>query len=272
MNGYYEYHRDHLKLPDIWRLRNNTCMPHFHSCIEVTYVTKGAVEVWLNGVSFSIQAGQAAVFPSYSVHSCYSSQPSECFVLTVPLDFLSGVSKVLAGKTFGKFLIEASEHTREIARCMKKLLAYCRENKMNSPVAKGYCSVLLGLIIEQTGLTNQIKNADDDLAKAILQYLQENFLSTVTLEDLAAHFGYSKYRFSHLFNTYFHCSITEYVNSLRVRYAAGLLLETGDTMAQVAMASGFESIRTFNRAFRTHYRQSPTGFRERRGAGPENGL
>ena len=270
MNGYYEYHRDYLKLPDIWTLRNNTCMPHFHSCIEVTYVTKGTVQVWLNGASYSIHAEEVSVFPSYSVHSCRSDQPSECIVLTAPLDFLSSVSKTLSGKTFGRFLISASEATKEIYRCMKKMLTYCSCKKMNSPVVKGYCSVIIGLIIEQTGLSDAIENADDDLAKSILQFLQENFLSTVTLEDLASHFGYSKYRFSHLFNTYFHCSITEYVNSLRVRYAAGLLLETEHSMTEVAMASGFESIRTFNRAFRSYYLQSPTHFRESRGRGIEN--
>ncbi len=270
MNGYYEYHRDNMKLPDVWIRRDNTCMPHFHSCIEITYVTEGTVQVLLNGASFALHAGETAIFPSYSVHSCVSEQPSQSLILTAPLDVFPGLSKILEGKTFERPLLPPSAATAEIARCMERLLDYRASEQMDAPAAKGYCLVILGLAIEESGLKSAVENAGEDLAKSILQYLQENFLSSVTLEDLAFQFGYSRYRFSHLFNTYFHCSITEYVNSLRVRYAAGMLLETGQTMTQVAMASGFESVRTFNRAFRTHYGQSPTVFRERRGhADPE---
>ena len=38
MNGSYEVQRDNMTSLAIWPTLHNTCNPHFHSSIELTYV------------------------------------------------------------------------------------------------------------------------------------------------------------------------------------------------------------------------------------------
>ena len=41
MEGYYEHNRDTETFPSCWVSENNTCLPHFHSSVEITYVLGG---------------------------------------------------------------------------------------------------------------------------------------------------------------------------------------------------------------------------------------
>lgn len=91
----------------------------------------------------------------------------------------------------------------------------------------------------------------------ILMYLQEHYLEPCCLEDIATYFGYSKSRFSHIFNQYFGCRLVEYINGLRCCYALELIKEKKLSILEVAYESGFESTRTFYRAFQNYYGLTP---------------
>ena len=58
---------------------------------------------------------------------------------------------------------------------------------------------------------------NNDLMAEVIRYVDEHYNEKLTLDGLAAHFGYSKYYFSRLFNRTFNCSLTSYVNSVRAR-------------------------------------------------------
>ncbi|HNV47732.1 MAG TPA: helix-turn-helix transcriptional regulator, partial [Spirochaetota bacterium] len=57
--------------------------------------------------------------------------------------------------------------------------------------------------------------------------------------------------------------IGDYVNELRVRDAAAMLDGTSENIIDIAFAVGFESLRTFNRAFLKVMNVTPTEYRER---------
>ena len=80
-------------------------------------------------------------------------------------------------------------------------------------------------------------------------------------------FGYSKSRFSHLFHEYFGSGISEYVNTLRCKAAAEALARHEVSMVEIAMGVGFESARTFYRAFKRCYGMTPSQYASRHTAG-----
>ena len=103
------------------------------------------------------------------------------------------------------------------------------------------------------------------LIKDILIYLQQHYTGDISMQQLARHFGYSKSRFSHLFNEQLGCTLADYVNSLRCQHASQLLLETKQPVMDIALQVGFECVRTFYRAFKRYYGVTPSQYTRARG-------
>ena len=171
-------------------------------------------------------------------------------------------AKIVENKTFLQNICFEDSKTSEIVRCIKAMADTDSGEKMNKPVIKGYLYVILGLLIEKLGLAEVPVNPKGDLAKEILVYLQNNSCAPLTLESVADHFGYSKSRFSHIFNNLFGCGINQYISSLRCRNAASLMIEESLPLIDAAMNSGFDSMRTFYRSFKAWYGITPTQYCE----------
>lgn len=73
----------------------------------------------------------------------------------------------------------------------------------------------------------------------------------------------SKYAISRVFSGTFHNNFNQYVNDARIRYACSRLENARDSIIEICLDSGFESQRTFNRAFKERYRMSPSEYRKK---------
>ncbi|MBQ8003086.1 MAG: AraC family transcriptional regulator [Clostridia bacterium] len=78
---------------------------------------------------------------------------------------------------------------------------------------------------------------------------------------IVCHNAVSKYTLSRLFNTKLKDGFNDYLNSLRVRNAIELM-ETGKSISECAYESGFENLRTFNRAFKKVMGICPSAWRK----------
>lgn len=260
MEGLYEHMRDGDKLPACFRVQNNCCLPHFHSSMEFVYVIDGELNASLNGKPYTVKKGHILIPPSYALHYYHTASYSDSIILIVPLDFIACYNKIFSQKIFSDCLY-ADEVDDEIFHCMKKLESSEKAGNClaDANIARGYITIILTLLIERVGLVNIPDGQSRYLTRDILIYLQNNYLDPISLGQLASHFGYSKSRFSHIFNDSFGCPLKEYVNSLRCRYAVNLLIQ-GVPMIDVAMSSGFECIRTFYRSFRQCFGVTPTQY------------
>lgn len=257
MNGTYEYSRAADRFPFCQRVGNNTCLPHFHGNLEIVYVTEGEMKATLNGRQTRVLANEALLVPSYTVHQFQTDQHSDTLLLIVPLDYIPAFKSIFKKKTFAATIYHDDEAKSELRHCLE-LLSRGR-HQPDSAVCRGYIQVIIGLLIDKVGLCDIAEDQTGELIRDILTYLEENFRSPLDLAALAQHFGYSKSRFSHIFNASFHCSITEYINTLRCRQAANLIID-GSPLLDAALQSGFENMRTFYRSFKLYFGATPTEY------------
>lgn len=82
-----------------------------------------------------------------------------------------------------------------------------------------------------------------------------------SLEDLAASLGFSSRQLRRSMRKELGVSPVELAQTNRLLLAKRLIAETQLSMAQVAFAAGFESVRRFNALFRSHYRLTPSTLR-----------
>ena len=82
-----------------------------------------------------------------------------------------------------------------------------------------------------------------------------------SLVDVAARLGVSDRHLRRIFQAEHGVTPLQYLQTRRLLLAKQLLTDTGLPVAQVALASGFNSVRRFNAAFADSYRMSPSRLR-----------
>ena len=94
-----------------------------------------------------------------------------------------------------------------------------------------------------------------------LRLIAEGALDEAGVETLAARLGVSSRHLSRLFQRHLGALPTTVAQTRRLHFAKQLISDTNLPMAEVAMASGFRSIRRFNDVFRQSYGRPPSELR-----------
>lgn len=98
------------------------------------------------------------------------------------------------------------------------------------------------------------------LHKAVC-YIEKHLEEKLTLEDVAAHIGYSPYHFDRIFKCYVGDSIMEYIRKRQMSEAAKLIASTNKKIVDIALKYHYNTRESFSRAFAKHYGQPPSAFR-----------
>jgi AraC family transcriptional regulator of adaptative response / DNA-3-methyladenine glycosylase II len=104
-------------------------------------------------------------------------------------------------------------------------------------------------------------------AVAILRRIEDGALVEGGLEDLAAEFGITGRHLRRVVNLQFGVSPAELARTQRLLTAKRLLTDTALPMGEVALASGFASLRRFNACFKDRYGLTPSEVRKSRRGG-----
>jgi AraC-like DNA-binding protein len=107
-----------------------------------------------------------------------------------------------------------------------------------------------------------ITQTSEEKLESIIEFIKQNYTSDISREGLAAAVDMNTSYFSTLFNTYTGKKINEYIHSLRIKDAAELLEKTDDKIIEIAYKVGFDSLATFNRAFKNETGSTPTEIRK----------
>jgi AraC-like DNA-binding protein len=96
---------------------------------------------------------------------------------------------------------------------------------------------------------------------AVFEYIDKHVSEELTLENVAGIAHFSKYHFERIFKKYTNSSFHQYLKYQRVKKAASLLLNPELAITEVAQEAGFESIATFNRAFKEIKNCTPSEYK-----------
>ena len=95
----------------------------------------------------------------------------------------------------------------------------------------------------------------------MMQFIQDNYSSSITLDDIASSAQISKSSALNYFNEYLHISPISYLINYRLKKAAYLLRATKATITDIAAQTGFESAGYFCRKFKEKHLTTPGTYR-----------
>ena len=150
------------------------------------------------------------------------------------------------------------EYQNRLERLLKEnqALTLYRNLRVSSEIQK-----LLLFVLNDQNSGNLIGEVPPSIA-ALTEYLAQNYSHEISLEDMAARCGLSKYHFLRLFKQYTGFTPYDYLNTLRIAQAKYLLADTDLPAYKIGQMVGFPGEASFIRLFKLKTGVTPGAYRE----------
>ncbi len=253
MNYYYE-ERDSFSL---WQNSELAYPAHLHGPVELVYMQEGRAHAFVDGEGYSLEKGDFLIVFPERVH--YYDECFECraAVVVIPLKDCEEFVDAFFSKSPTVPVVRGAE--KKAAELLMFALSVEGENKQI--IQKGLLQAVLGLLFEKIELYGD-KNEKNNTIRRILSFCENNYKYDISVEQVAAELKLSRTYVSHIFSEKLHLGFRDYINLLRLGDAAMLIKKNQMNMTEIAFETGFETIRTFNRAFKKRYGISPLKYKK----------
>lgn len=231
---------------------------HFHKSLELVYVISGGLKCYSNGNEFFLNKGDFGLCLPYDIHAYVPESDTSYWVCVFSEDYVHDFYKMIKNKTGGfkfncspsvtRFLSENLIDNAEPSRLLIKATLYsaCDE------------------YIKTSTLTDKNKKITENIA-VITEYVEKNHTKDIKLSDIGKLLGYDYHYVSRYFHAVFKMSFSEFLTLYRLESAAELMEQSDKKMVDIAMESGFQSVRSFNDCFKAHFKMSPTEYKKKYG-------
>ncbi|WP_432470269.1 GlxA family transcriptional regulator [Amphritea sp. HPY] len=112
-----------------------------------------------------------------------------------------------------------------------------------------------------TGITDN--PAMPDNLRDIIQLMNANIEDPLSIDELVACIGISRRQIERLFQTHLDTSPSRYYLELRITHARRLLLQSNDSVTNIALACGFVTSSHFSNCFKDFFGVSPSHVRDK---------
>ena len=229
--------------------------PHLHPHLELTYLTEGSSIVAVDGKDYLLEKDCFFLTFPNQIHFYHQQGPVKGYIFIFSPENFKELREVFRTQVPTSPIIQTNHPPIEMAQVLDMIH---EKNESESPfdkiIAKGALLALLGDLLNHTALVEA--PADYDSVKNVLLYCSENYTEPLSLDLLSKKLHLSRYYISHIFSDKLQVSFTDFVNALRVEHACSLL-EKGANITDIALSSGFSSVRTFNRVFAEEIGMTP---------------
>lgn len=247
---------------------------HWHNAVEIIIPLSNDFCVISNGVKYNLKEKEILIIPPGELHSMPAKEGRRIIfqcddALLSDIGILDSIMPVFNSSVH--ITPKVDKQLYLIAR--KNILDIYNSFFSNTPIAD--TRIYLDLLTMLTAVREyQLKllsdesdeydiNSDGSIKLSrVIKYIDRNFTEDISLDKLAAVAGYSKYHFSRIFKKYQNISIVQYISRKRIKLAERLLIDPDLSITEVAMQSGFSSLTTFNRIFKSEKNCTPTEFKK----------
>ena len=218
-------------------------VPHMHRHPELVRVVEGEVTVHYDGKTERVPAGEYALIPPNIVHAYETAQHSLVDVCIFSQAYAPAFFREIQDKRLARTRFTCRESVADFTA--REL--FVTDHIPDFYTLKSTLYAVLGeflscAVFEATGKSSA-------LMEKVVRYIAENYTEDITLSSMAAALGYEQHYLSRCFHALIPMHFSRYVNWYRVDAATELLHNTDLSITEIALRSGFQSIRSFNRVY-----------------------
>ncbi|BCJ94358.1 AraC family transcriptional regulator [Anaerocolumna cellulosilytica] len=248
---------------------------HWHTAGEIIMPIDNIYTVIVNDTKHVLNPGEILVLPSGELHQLFAPESGERIILQFDCSLLYNLTGFdSAFHLFHPCIVITKESSEELHRLLKNILLNLKKEYFSKSLLKeasAYSMLIQFFVIlgrncmkgenRFPGTKSQKQHEYIDKFLQVCNYMNEHCTEDIKVEDLAAMAGFSKFHFTRLFKQFTGMSYYSYLNKHRIMHAERLLIDPNLSVTEVAMRSGFISLATFNRVFKTYKRCTPTEYK-----------
>lgn len=234
---------------------------HLHYHIELAYILDGQTRITVDTESFVVKKGDIfIVFPN-QVHRFETIDREKYILFIVNPDIIPEFSKLLISKLPTSNVINNIPDDSEIVSLMYRIaeLQYSDETYKDI-LLHGYLLTFFSKLFQKMEFRDT-ESRDIHVLGMILNYCTNNFSRDLSLSVLEKELHISKYYISHIISNKLKIGFNDYINSLRISNACKYLTKTDKSITEISETVGFNTLRTFNRAFQKQMGITPSAYR-----------
>lgn len=249
---------------------------------EIYFLLSGKRRFFVDHTLYTLEKGDILLIEKGSLHrSTYIKENSkentymhERYVIRFQesylLMFQERYGKEIIQNIFSSPYIKIPVNRREyITNLFEQMEVECKnEDEYSELLIKGYLHELFVFILryqklQETGM-EQLDEVDDTI-QSVAKYISENYAMSISLEDAARKANMSVTYFSRKFKRVTGFGFKEYLCSVRLKEAERRLLETKESITEIALQCGFNDSNYFGDVFKKVRGISPRQYRKSRG-------
>ena len=259
----------------IYKNNDATYPAHFHTHCEIMYVLDGEVKVTVDGVEYTAKRSDAIFIAPHQIHSYRSHHMISIYVIFVELatfgDYAERMNDNLPTSPIVHMdLPEENETVRAVLNYIWFLFhsptASISQRTEPDPerivTARNMMKAAISVFMDHLEWKKK-QSATPDIMQQILEYCIEHYKTDISIQSVADALGVSNHAITRFFTANFHYNFRKYINSLRIDEAAYKLAAGADSITQIAFSVGFDTLRTFNRAFLAERGMTPSEYRRK---------
>lgn len=241
--------------------------PDRHNEIEINLLFSGSITYLLGGRRMTLNARTLGVFWAATPHQIVDFEgDATYFVATLPLsEFLrAGIERTVANRILQGELLTDSEFDDadelSFGRWERELKTkdYILERAAELEVRARLLRFARRISEGSPSSSNPMLSRADQLAC----YIARNYQKQLSSQSIADAVGVNPNYAMNLFRETFGTTITTFVTQHRISHAQRLLVTTDNSIVNISLESGFQSLSRFNEAFKTACGCSPREYRK----------
>lgn len=238
------------------------CSAHLHYYVEIVYMREGRAKAFIDSDVYEIKSGDLLlVFPNriHRFEDMVCNNKYDLFIINP--DIVSDLSERISEENPEDPVIRNVKRNERLL----SLIGILSDVK-NFPQAyrdtliRGYFLSFFAEVLEMLPM-RAAKSDENQAMRTVIRYCALNFTKDLSLTILEEELHLSKYYISHLFGDKLGIRFNDYINSLRISESCRLLRVSDMSITEISNASGFGTLRTFNRAFIKQMGVSPSEYK-----------
>ena len=242
-------HRLYSNQSQVWvgKYRNLKNISHWHFDHELVVCHKGSSSILIDQNRYELKEGQCLFIRGQSIHSIDSDENSTLYVALFSEKLLSCILDVYALKQpifVDKY--EVSQILQQIRKCdFERGLFY--DQKINCLIQE----LLIDIFQHEPIMADTYRQSPAIGRYKQLLYDIDLYINEYSFEKGADFMNMSEAYFSRFFKKMAGMTFSQYLNHIRINKAIDLIKQGDHTMAEISSECGFDTIRNFNRVFKT---------------------